>query len=78
MSTAELFDQLNKMSDQERLELIETATRLVRENLTNGSSIAQDQRIRDAASGVRDLYNPGRELTEWTALDGEELAFDYI
>jgi hypothetical protein len=79
MSTIEIMDQLKQMSDQERLEVIETATRLVRENIqTGGSSTNQDRRIREAATRIKDLYDPGGTLSEWSALDGEELAVDYI
>jgi hypothetical protein len=79
MSTTELIDQLKKMSDQERLEVIETATRLVRSNLqTSRSKSDQDRHMREAAARIRDLYDPGGELSEWTILDGEEPAVDYI
>lgn len=72
MSTTELFDQLKQMSDQQRLELIEAATRLVRENLCARGSDNPEQRMRDAATRLRDLYEPGGELSVWTALDGEK------
>jgi hypothetical protein len=78
MSTAELIDHLKSLSDQERLEVIEAATRLVRNNLQSGDLKSdQDRRMREAASRVQDLYDPGGELTEWTELDGEEIAVDY-
>ena len=32
--------------------------------------------MRAAALALRDLYEPGGELTEWTALDGEEVLDD--
>jgi len=32
--------------------------------------------MRVAAAGVRDLYEPGGELTEWTALDAEAFVAD--
>jgi hypothetical protein len=79
MGTTELVDQLTRMSDQERLEVIETATRLVRKNLqANELNRDQDHRIREAATRLRELYEPGGELSEWTTLDGEEQAVDYI
>ena len=79
MSTTDLLDSLKLMSDEERLEVIETATRLIRHNLqASGSNRDQDRRMRDAASRLQDLYNPGGEMSEWTSLDGEELAVDYI
>ena len=81
MSTVELVEQLKQLSNAERLEVIEAATRLVRDNLT--SPVAEeraerDRRMREAASRVNDLYEPGGELTEWTALDSEDFADEYV
>lgn len=80
MSTVELVEQLKHLNNAERLEVIEAATRLVRENLSPGMASApseQEQRLRDAAARVKELYEPGGELTEWTALDAEEFADEY-
>jgi hypothetical protein len=74
MSTADLVEQLKQLSNSERLEVIEVATRLVRENLTPGAPVVrseQEKRLREAAARVKKLYEPGGELTEWTALDAE-------
>lgn len=79
MSTAQILEELGHLSDVERLEIIEVATRLVRSNITSGVSESGndlDQRIRVAAAGVKDLYETGGELTEWTALDAEEFVDD--
>lgn len=72
MSTAELLDLLKDLSNAERLAVIAEATRLVREDLHNqpaGEREVQRERMRKAAADVKDLYEPGGELTEWTALD---------
>jgi hypothetical protein len=37
-----------------------------------------DRRIRAAAIAVKDLYEWGGKLTEWTCLDGEEFLDDYF
>lgn len=81
MSTADLVEQLKQLSNSERLEVIEVATRLVRANLTPGTPALrseQEKRLREAAARVRELYEPGGELTEWTALDAEEFADEFV
>jgi hypothetical protein len=67
------------LSNAERLEVVEAATRLVRDTLVSGTAdpeVEGDRRIRVAAGSVRDLYEPGGDLTEWTALDTEDFADD--
>ncbi len=81
MGTDEVLQQIGLMSNADRLELIEVATRLVRENLPPSSEDPRDlreRRMRKAASRLQELYEPGGELTVWTALDGEEVADDYL
>ena len=81
MSTLELVEQLRQLSDPERLEVIEAATRLIRANLAaqrSETATDEDRRLRAAAEGVKDLYEPGGELTEWTVLDAEEFMDDYL
>ena len=36
------------------------------------SEIDRGRQMRDAAERLKDLYEPGGELTQWTALDAEE------
>ena len=81
MSTAQLVKELQRLSNAERLEVIEAATRLVREDLGPNTAIAsaeQDRRMREAAAHLKDLYEPGGELTEWTALDSEDFTDGYV
>jgi hypothetical protein len=80
MSAREVIEQLKSLSNPERLAIIEAATRLVRDDLGSPIENAREernQRMRAAALAVKDLYEPGGELTEWTALDGEEVLDDY-
>jgi hypothetical protein len=74
MSALEVLERLKHLTNPERLAVIETATRLIREDIAEPLRIAreQDRRLRAAAEAVRDLYEPGGILTEWTALDGED------
>ena len=81
MSTAQLLEELKQLSNTERLEVIEAATRLVREDLgpTAGNASAErDRRMREAAARLKDLYEPGGELTEWTALDSEDFTDEHV
>ena len=81
MSAAEVMEQLKQLSNPERLEVIEAATRLVRDNLSAGDREdreQQDRRMREAALKLKSFYEPGGELTEWTVLDGEEFLDDYV
>ena len=81
MSTAEVVAQLRRMSNAERLAVIEAATQLVREELRetiSDDTKPRDERLRAAALAVRDLYEPGGEHTEWTALDAEDVLDDSL
>lgn len=75
MTTLEIVEALKHCSNPERLEVLEAVSRLIREDLgrgANGERDAADRRLEAAANRVKDLYAPGGELTEWTALDAEE------
>ncbi len=81
MSTAQLLEQLKQLSDVERLDVIEAATRLIRKDLAADVADAatdRDRHLRTAAAGVKELYEPGNELTEWTALDAEEFPDEHL
>ena len=68
MSTTELLEQLKHLSNADRLAVIEAASRLVRQDLLAGPSAAhaeQDRRMREAALALKDLYEPGGDLTAW-------------
>ncbi|NLY03149.1 MAG: hypothetical protein GXY83_44440 [Rhodopirellula sp.] len=80
MGTADLLEQLTRLSDAERLEVIAAATQLIRNNFAAGTTDAaadSNRRMRAAAANVRDLYEGGTELTEWTALDAEDFVDEH-
>ena len=80
MTNMEMLEQLKYLSNPERPTVIETATRLIREDLTaqQGDARAEkNRRLREAAMALKTLYEPGGELTEWTSLDAEEILDDY-
>jgi hypothetical protein len=81
MSSSKVMEQLKELSNTERLAVIETATRLIREDLSTRaakSKADEDRRLQEAALAVKDLYEPLGELTEWTSLDAEEILDDYV
>jgi hypothetical protein len=78
MSRSQWMEELSQLSDLERLEIIEAATRMIRSNFTDNkrdSAADSDRRIRSAAVGVKDLYETG---TEWNALDSEDFVDEYL
>lgn len=74
MNKSELLDQLKQLNNSDRLVLIEAATRLVREDLATQASNPDEEkerRLQNAAIALKELYEPGGQLTEWTELDSE-------
>ncbi len=81
MVSADLLEQLKRMSIRERLRVIEKAARLIRADLQasdDTASARNDERMRTAAERVKDLYEPGSEHVEWTCLDGEDVLDDTV
>jgi hypothetical protein len=81
VSSIELLEQLKHLTNAERLVVIETATRLIREDISRTRPEAkgdQNRRLQQAGLAIKDLYEPGGELTEWTSLDAEEILDDYV
>ena len=79
MSTAQLLEHLKQLSDAERLEVIEAASRLVRDDIDAdrpSTAAERGRQMRVAAERLKDLYEPGGEFAEWTALDAEEFLDD--
>ena len=77
MITTELVEQLERMTDRERLTVIEAATRLIRRGLADPSA-DEEEGLRAAALAARDLYDTGSGHTEWTVLDGEDVLDDSV
>jgi hypothetical protein len=81
MSTTEIIRELQRLDNSERLLVIEAATHLIRDDLLAAAPNPreeQDRRLRSAAMALKDLYEPGGELSEWTSLDGEEIVDDSV
>jgi hypothetical protein len=77
MTREEILAELEKMTNEERLEVIEAATRLLPNEMKRspaGESRAKmDQQLLGAAQMMRGEYAAGGELTATTALDNEDL-----
>ncbi len=75
MSVIEIERELKKMTNAERLFVIEIATQLVRGTLKDKPklSLAEKRRqLKKSAEIMQSEYAHDKELTAMTALDGEE------
>jgi len=74
MSNSEIIDQLKQLTTAERLAVIEAATRLIREDLSQpeANENAEDEQLAQAAKALLADYQSDRELTAFTSLDGED------
>jgi hypothetical protein len=73
MTNSEIIDQLKQLTTAERLAVIEAATRLIREDLSQpaANEEAEDEQLAQAAAALLADYQSDRELTAFTSLDGE-------
>jgi hypothetical protein len=66
MSKAEVLETLQNLTVEENLEVIETASPLLRQNIARPKlSLIQ------AADQMKSFYEPGSELAQWTDEDPE-------
>ena len=74
MTNSEIIDQLKQLTTAERLAVIEAATRLIREDLSQpeANENAEDEQLARAAKALLADYQSDRELTAFTSLDGED------
>ena len=74
MTNSEIIDQLKQLTTAERLAVIEAATRLIREDLSQpeANENAEDEQLARAAKTLLADYQSDRELTAFTSLDGED------
>jgi ectoine hydroxylase-related dioxygenase (phytanoyl-CoA dioxygenase family) len=74
MTNSEIIDQLKQLTTAERLAVIEAATRLIREDLSqpDANENAEDEQLARAAKALLADYQSDRELTAFTSLDGED------
>lgn len=74
MTNSEIIDQLKQLTTAERLAVIEAATRLIREDLsqTEANGGTEDEQLAQAATTLLADYQSDRDLTAFTSLDGED------
>lgn len=74
MTNSEIIDQLKQLTTAERLAVIEAATRLIREDLSQpeANKNAEDEQLAQAATALLADYQSDRELTAFTSLDPED------
>lgn len=65
MATKELLAEINKLSVDERIELIEDALRSIR-------ATTQNRRMEEAVDLLLADYQNDKELTAFSSLDGED------
>jgi hypothetical protein len=74
MTNSEIIDQLKQLTTAERLAVIEAATRLIREDLSQpeANENVEDDQLAQAAKALLADYQTDRELTAFISLDGED------
>lgn len=74
MTNSEIIDQLKQLTTAERLAVIEAATRLIREDLSQPETDekGEDKQLAQAAKALLADYQSDPELTAFTSLDGED------
>lgn len=73
MKKTEVLKALKQMTTEDRLEIIETATKLIREELAPQHRLGVEQLSDSTAAEVmRPFYEPGSELATFTDLDNED------
>jgi len=76
MSREEILAEIERMTRDEKLEVIEVTTRLLREDSKQPRksrfSPEFERQIEKAARMMREEYAPGGELAAFSALDGED------
>ncbi|MDT5120740.1 MAG: hypothetical protein QOC96_222 [Acidobacteriota bacterium] len=75
MTATDILDELKRLNNAERLAVIETATRLIREELgqqTLSPLEETNQQLAQAAEALLPDYTSNNELTAFTSLDGED------
>lgn len=74
MTKAEILEALKQMTAEERLEVIETASRLLREELVEQPKLKVERELSlvEATEKMRSYYEEGSELAMFTDLNTED------
>ncbi|MEW5859205.1 MAG: hypothetical protein AB1861_17775 [Cyanobacteriota bacterium] len=73
MTKAEILAALKQMTTEERLEIIEATSRMMREEIEEKANLkaARKQRLRASAEAAIPLYEPGGQLHDLWSSDSE-------
>ena len=72
MTNQELIEELQQLSNTQRLAVIEAATRLIQRDLSENGNDEIGRRLAAAAEAMLPDYSTDKELTAFTSLDSEE------
>lgn len=72
MTNQEIVEELKQLSNAERLAVIEEASRLIRQELSQPVKDQRKQRLAAAAEALLRDYSSDGELTAFSSLDSEE------
>jgi hypothetical protein len=74
MTKAEVLEALKKMTTEERLDVIEIASKLIREEILPKSKFTSQTELSlaEAAEVMRSFYEPGSEVVIFADVDTED------
>jgi hypothetical protein len=75
LTRTDILEELNKLPADERLSVVETALRNLREQFLNGRldlAAARRERLSIAADALKTAYETDDELTAFTTLDRDD------
>jgi hypothetical protein len=75
MTRTDILEELNKLPADERLGIVESALRQLREQLVTGQldvTAERRERLSIAADALKDAYKTDSELTAFTTLDHDD------
>lgn len=79
MTKAEVLEALKQMSTAERLEIIETVSKLIREEIAEQPKLKVERKLSlaEAVEVMRPYYEQGSELVMFTDLNTEDFYESY-
>ena len=74
MTSREIINEMKRLSNAERLAIVEEATRFNQQEIAGSVEDVTKERLGSAAKVLLQDYLSDKELTAFTVLDGEELS----
>jgi len=74
MTQKQILEELKHLSNEERISILKSTLSMIREDLQRKKEIKQDREkiLTEAAKALLKDYSNDKELTVFTALDGED------